>query len=102
VIKLLAKPQLALSCKVALSCKALFRVPQVVSLRTSGGCAATLARVVVRVEVCSMGGRGDSGGGLPSLWNQLITSAPKVMLETLTAEALRKLFLLPVSLPHLS
>jgi len=58
--------------------------------------------VVVRVEVCSMGERRDSGGGLPSFWNQLITSAAKVMLETLTAEALRKLFLLPVSLPHLS
>jgi len=41
--------KVVLSRKVVLSWQALFRVPQVVSLGTSGGCVATLARLGVHI-----------------------------------------------------
>jgi len=53
--------------KVVLSWQALFRVPQVVSLRTSGGCVATLARLPLSLEIIATDvSQDDNGGALMS------------------------------------
>jgi len=55
--------KVVLSCKVVLSWQALFRVPQVVSLRTSGGCVATLARLPLSLEIVATDVSQDDNGG---------------------------------------
>jgi len=62
--------KVVLSRKVVLSCQALFRVPQVMSRRTSGGCGrrrnlGTTTEVQLLSFICSTGAKGSK----PSLWN---------------------------------